>query len=305
MKKEIVLLKRIHFIFKKSAGEDAFDEGKNMYNLKNRETIEWTNTWVENAQDSECKRILLIGDSVTREFRGPISTLIPAYAIDFIGMSFSIEDDMLYHYLNAFFAANEYKYDLCILNIAGKHGYYLDTKYSREDQIRFENAYDTLLAFVKKNCPNIVVLTVTPSVSADKLKCWDDKVNEEIHHRNLLMIKSAQKFMCPCIDIFPYCKEKRFKYRDSMHFADRKTQYEIVRFILNKLISIKKIPQEKVLPPLEKKFWGLYKRKNNLKQIKTKILFGLFTKLQENEKDSYYLLGVCVKKIYHPLFETV
>lgn len=270
-----------------------------MFNLKNREAIEWTNTWVEKAQDTSCNRILLIGDSVTREFRSVFSHLLPAYAIDFIGMSFSLEDDMLYSYMKAFFAATEYKYKLCFVNIGAKHGYYLDTKHDTMARESFETAYTRLVDFVKTYCSNIVILSVTPSVSSDNLGCWDTKINEEILQRNNMMLKIAQSSNFPYIDIYAYCVEHNFKYRDSQHFANPKNQYDIVHFILNALVNMKKIPQKEILPPLEKKFWGLYKKKNNLKQIKTKFLFGFFTKLQENEQDSYYLLGICIRKKCH------
>lgn len=47
-----------------------------MFNYQtDRETIEWSNIWIENAGSSASKRILIIGDSVARNFRGSISKL--------------------------------------------------------------------------------------------------------------------------------------------------------------------------------------------------------------------------------------
>ena len=48
--------------------------------MAQREITEWSNTWIEEATDLSKKRILLIGDSVAREFRSYISKLLPNYA---------------------------------------------------------------------------------------------------------------------------------------------------------------------------------------------------------------------------------
>ena len=39
----------------------------------NLENIEWTNTWIEGCTNNNEKHILLIGDSVAREFRSSLS----------------------------------------------------------------------------------------------------------------------------------------------------------------------------------------------------------------------------------------
>lgn len=211
-----------------------------MYDLNNKENIEWTNSWVEQAQSASARRILLLGDSVTREFRSSISNLLPAYAIDFVGMSFSLEDNMLYRYLNAFLSASEYEYELCLLNIGAKHGYYLDTKHDVAAQKRFEIAYTRLIDFVKAFCPNILILSVTASVLPDKLESFDIATNDEIQQRNFLMAKLTQKYNIPFIDLYEYCKKERFKYRDSMHFSSPKTQKAIAQFIITNLVALKK-----------------------------------------------------------------
>lgn len=41
--------------------------------IEQRETIEWSNTWWEKANDVKQKRIALLGDSVTRGFRSKLT----------------------------------------------------------------------------------------------------------------------------------------------------------------------------------------------------------------------------------------
>lgn len=87
---------------------------------KDRENVEWSNTWIDNAKNFGCPRILLVGDSVSREFRSSLGKLLPKYAVDFVGSSASIEDDLLYDVCDIFFKNKEYNYSL-ILEIGRAH----------------------------------------------------------------------------------------------------------------------------------------------------------------------------------------
>lgn len=68
------------------------------YKELNRENVEWSNTWIDNARNFDCSRILLIGGSGAREFRSSLSKQLHGYAVDFIGTSSSLNEYcVLYH----------------------------------------------------------------------------------------------------------------------------------------------------------------------------------------------------------------
>ena len=112
----------------------------NIMDVANREEIEWTNTWIDYAFNPGHRRVLLLGDSVARQYRGRLRKQLEGTAIDFIGTSFSLEDEMLYRLLDCFFANREYAYDMLLLNLGGKHGYYLKTVQDEEDAARYRMA---------------------------------------------------------------------------------------------------------------------------------------------------------------------
>lgn len=72
--------------------------------IANREKIEWFNYWIEDA-NQEKKRILLIGDSVTRQYRKILNNVVATegYVCDLIATSHSILDEVLEKELKFFF----------------------------------------------------------------------------------------------------------------------------------------------------------------------------------------------------------
>lgn len=83
-----------------------------------REQIEWGNYWWENA-NQKCKRVLLVGDSVTRGYRSALNRILEeyGYAVDLCAMSATVTDELLGKLLNAFFGVEEYTYEYICLQI--------------------------------------------------------------------------------------------------------------------------------------------------------------------------------------------
>lgn len=176
---------------------------------KDRENVEWSNTWIDNAKNFGCPRILLVGDSVSREFRSSLGKLLPKYAVDFVGSSASIEDDLLYDVCDIFFKNKEYNYSLILVNIEGKHGMYLHTADNAEDAERYEQAYQKFLGYLYSHTPNIVILTTTPNVRVDNLKKFDDNVNKEICSRNKIQTQVSETLAFQTIKpVFSCCTTK-------------------------------------------------------------------------------------------------
>lgn len=64
--------------------------------IRERENIEWSNTWIANA-DKEGPRCLLIGDSVTREIRAELDRfLFHKFSIDLFAASYALNEAMLW-----------------------------------------------------------------------------------------------------------------------------------------------------------------------------------------------------------------
>jgi len=88
-----------------------------------RETIEWSNTWWNNANDDRLLRVLLIGDSIAVGYSPVVTELLKERVnVDRYGTSRSINDPALIQETR--FVMNQYRYVVIHFN-NGLHGWHL------------------------------------------------------------------------------------------------------------------------------------------------------------------------------------
>lgn len=202
--------------------------------LQQREDIEWTNTWIEKARETNKPRILIIGGSVSRDFRGRLSEKLPEYAVDFIGSSASLEDESLYRICNTFFEDKLYKYSMIMLNIGVQHGRYLKINEHIEHKIRYLKSCLEFMSYVRKKCDKIILLTTTPNAINGNLNVLDKEINEEIECKNELQKELAQQQNMPIIDLYKFVVDKKIEFRDAKHFV-KESQPEFAEYIVSNL----------------------------------------------------------------------
>lgn len=186
-----------------------------------REQIEWLNYWIENANESK-KRIILIGDSVTRDLRKKMNFYLnKSYAIDLLAMSYCILDDMVIEEISHYFQSSQYQYDYIIYQMGAHHGYYVKCCKSEEDSKKFESRIKAILCFFKKYSANVV------AVSSTFENCFDNgnknvrNCNEEIEKRNQLLGMVAEKLQISFLDLGLKLDYNILKYSDRFHFSDK------------------------------------------------------------------------------------
>ena len=134
--------------------------------LTEREDIEWSNFWIDRANDNSSKRILLIGDSTSRMIRSTFSK-ISGCPVDLLATSSALHDELFINQINAFFNQNKYKYETIFVQL-GHHAVYnkMGGDYEENDYLIFENEYSALIEFLKQFTSNIILesilLTVVP-----------------------------------------------------------------------------------------------------------------------------------------------
>ena len=265
-----------------------------LQNSCEREYVEWTNTWIENATSVQVRRILLIGGSCAREFRSSLNKLLPNYAVDFIGASCSLEDEALYNLCEMFKKNSPFSYDFILLNIGGKHGYYLHTSANLSDKNRFETALELFLNYLKNISPHIVFLTSTPTVRADKLNKLDEKINQEIISRNAIQNIVAEKFGYPLIDLYSFVLNHHFKYRDTQHFLNKKYQLMLAQHLLQQLVALHLLPSQSSVHKKTKNCF-IFIELFPANKLKIKYMGGIFKIVRDKFLIKYYLLGFCIK----------
>lgn len=215
-------------------GEIEMDEKQNcqialedieVKKFRDRETIEWVNSWLSQA-DCGGDRILLIGDSVTRELRGKLEYYINHwYKVDLFATSLAITDDLFWRYLQCFFCG-DYKYKIIMINYGFHHGFSI--KCSSNEGI-FWTMYQKLICMCQQLCDRVIIMTGTSFMRAEHLEQIDTELEKEVSARNALVRKVSKDTGCELFDLHYVLKHsigRNFRYTDRVHF-EQKTYFYI------------------------------------------------------------------------------
>ena len=221
--------------------------------LKKREKIEWLNYWIEDA-DQEKERILLIGDSVTRQYRKCLNSLlsIEGYVCDIIATSRAAMDEILEKELKFFFERSEYSYNYIVFHLGAHHGYWIQCSKENAIKLAYEKRLKKLLMLISDNCKQIITVSGTYENENSLNKEEIFRHNEEIAVRNsvLKQISVENKFLY--VDLCLTMKKAGFKYTDWCHYERKADEYMANRIaevllgkkkveILNQINSLKEL----------------------------------------------------------------
>lgn len=204
-----------------------------------RENIEWTNLWISDA-NTDKKRLMLIGDSTTRQIRGSVEILLNnIYSVDLFASSFAIYDEMLNNNIEMIFKSNDYKYDFIVLHYGGHHGFSRMCSCSEEYYVEYYKNYAKLVKFLLEKTKKVVLMTGTSEVMENNTGMIDTTLEDEIIVRNKIVVDIGQRYNCDVFDLYKLMKEKlnSFIYVDRQHFtreADICISYYLLNFIHSK-----------------------------------------------------------------------
>lgn len=194
-------------------------------NIEERERIEWLNYWIEDANEDK-KRIILLGDSVTREIRKRLNSFMrEEYAVDLIAMSYSILDDMLVEELKHFFERTPYRYDTIIYQMGAHHGYHLECIKSDEAVKQYADKTEEILKLLSQYSVNLIAMTPTYERSFDKEGKNVLNHNEEITKRNQIMQAVSEHLKITFFDLNKEIDYKEVRYSDWCHFYEECYEY--------------------------------------------------------------------------------
>ena len=188
------------------------------------ETYEWDNTWIEHAHDSNRKRVLYIGDSISCGTRHIATNLTDCRILfDGFGTSKAL-DNPYFEDMLRLFAAQEGRRDAVLFN-NGLHGFHLD------DKIEYRNDYDKMVQFLLsefRNTPIFILLTTHVA---------DEAQNKRVILRNLAATEVAKKYHLPTIDLYSVSAAMPDQLTDGVHFTQSGYQ-ALAQTILNALSAI-------------------------------------------------------------------
>lgn len=183
--------------------------------IPNREYVEWLNFWFDNGNEQRNDRILLIGDSIARDYRGPLAQLTKR-PVDFFATTTNISDDKFFETLEFFFSYKEYRQKKAQIQI-GVHDIDGVAKAVRSNSIEeWEKSYEKLVTNVLKYIHDLTIALTTPIVVQDDLSKINDKINNEIIKRNEIAKKIAGKYKLKVNDLYSLMLNE--PHRDWAHF---------------------------------------------------------------------------------------
>lgn len=197
-----------------------------MKDLEYRERIEWSNIWWEKANDANQKRIALLGDSVTRGFRGKLNRRLEGrYVVDICASSSQITDSLLWKEYKFFFDCSEWRYNKVFLHTGGQHGHERQCCADEEYRFCFKKSYMKIVDLVSAYCSDITIVSFTPTVEKDDLTKLDEIINRELVARDQIISEIADELSIPYIDIWNPLLKADYEHSDYIHYKEEANEF--------------------------------------------------------------------------------
>jgi hypothetical protein len=189
-----------------------------------REAIEWCDIWISHANKTNLPRVLLIGDSITRDYYSEVEKRLAGKAyVGRLSSAAFVVDPALRQQIQM--VLSQYQFDVIHFN-NGMHGWH----YSEAD---YGQALPALIATIRSNAPQarLIWANTTPlrdgkGANGDPQAEYSD---ERVAARNQIAgeIMAAQKI--PVNDLFtPMLGHPAF-YQDNVHFNGQGVQVQAAK----------------------------------------------------------------------------
>ena len=170
------------------------------------ETYEWDNVWYEHTENTEAKRVLYIGDSISCATR-KVATRVSENKLLFDGFGTSKALD------NPFFAASvrmcaaQQRYRSAVIFNNGLHGWHLD------DKTEYAEAYEAFVKFLVDEFKD------TPIVLLLATHVTDPSRDERVKERNDVVKNIAAKYSLDTIDLYSLTNADGIVGSDGVHLT--------------------------------------------------------------------------------------
>ena len=188
-----------------------------------REYAEWNDFWWEKAGDFSRRRVLLIGDSITRSYRDTVQEIYKPerIAIDKLCGSRCAGDPILTAEIDLMTGPlNGYRYDVIHFN-NGLHGACNDTEIPFET---YKKGVMDIVSVLRRNQPDAKLILVTSTPMSDKGThdiTIKDENNVLIHERNAFLRAYAEENGFALNDLYALvANSPDFPKSDYVHYTN-------------------------------------------------------------------------------------
>ena len=177
------------------------------------ETYEWDNIWWEHAPDTEKKRVLIVGDSMTCGYRDVVNKVFDGEMFaDGYGSSKAVDNPFLIPALDLMIAQSNCS---MILFNNGLHGFHLSVE-------EYKKYYLKIIDHFREAYPDkkIVIILTTPTREKDNLENIDKERTQNAIDRNKAAKEIAEKYGLGVIDLFSVLIDADYRlWRDIVHLT--------------------------------------------------------------------------------------
>ena len=189
-----------------------------------REAIEWCDIWISHANKTNLPRVLLIGDSITRDYYPEVEKRLSGKAyVGRLSSAAFVADPALRQQVQM--VLGQYQFDVIHFN-NGMHGWH----YSEAD---YGKALPALIAIIRSNAPQARLIWANTTPLRDGKGANGDPQAEYSDERIAVRNKIAGEIMAtqkiPVNDLFTAVLGHREFYQDNVHFNGQGVQVQAAK----------------------------------------------------------------------------
>ena len=177
------------------------------------ESIEWCDIWISHANETNLPRVLLIGDSITRDYYPEVEKQLAGKAfVARLATSRFVADPVLLKEVELVLEGT--KFDVVVFN-NGMHGW-------QHTEAVYQKAFPRLIKTIRAHAPKARLIWATTTPLRDgKGVTYDMKAeysDERIAARNALVAKIVTAQRIPTVDLNAAVHGHPELHSDSVHF---------------------------------------------------------------------------------------
>jgi hypothetical protein len=190
------------------------------------EQYEWCDFWWQEAPQQDKKRVLLVGDSITRAYRPYVNELLKDEVfVDQLASSRALDNPAYLFELDYMLKQKDFKYRGIHLN-NGLHGWHLST-----DQYEYylEKVIQHIISQIDHS--KLILALSTPVTKKNIPTELDVEANDKVKDRNKAMERLAREYNLKINDLYtPMLEKSEYRVDDGYHYniLGEKAQAEIV-----------------------------------------------------------------------------
>ncbi len=186
------------------------------YPTTGRESIEWCDIWISHANETNLPRVLLIGDSISRDYYPEVEKRLAGKAyVGRLSSSAFVADPVLLQQIKTTLAST--RFDVIHFN-NGMHGW-------QHTESEYRQAFPELLEAIHQCAPNakLIWASTTPLKNSPTTppKHSTEATDERIAARNSIALEFVQAKGIPVDDLYSLMRGHPEYHSDNVHFNNQ------------------------------------------------------------------------------------